>query len=87
MSIASARFPAAALVEALRGRTVVDAHCDGEGHDDVHLVLDDGTRVWVDVDVDPNVVVEARGGGRLELGPRGRLVVAVERPAHAGRAT
>jgi hypothetical protein len=79
MSVPPVRFPAAALVEALRGRTVVNAYCDAEGHDDVHFVLDDGTRVWVDVDVDPNVVVEGRGGGRLELGPRGRLVVAVER--------
>jgi hypothetical protein len=80
MTIASARFPAAALVDALRGRTVVDAYCDAEGNDDVHLVLDDGTQVWVDVDVDPNVVVEGRGSGRLELGPRGRLVVAVQQP-------
>jgi hypothetical protein len=87
MSIPPARFPASALVEALRGRTVVDAYCDGEGHDDVHLVLDDGTRVWVDVDVDPNVVIDGRDGGRLELGLRGRLVVAVERPKQPGRAT
>jgi hypothetical protein len=36
--------------------------------------------LWIDVDADPNVVVEATGGGRLELGPRGPLVVAVERP-------
>jgi hypothetical protein len=86
MSIPSERFPAAALVGALRGRRVVDAYCDAEGQDDVHLVLDDGTGVWVDVDVDPNVVVEGGGGGRLELGPRGRLVVAVERPEQAGRA-
>jgi hypothetical protein len=86
MSIPSARFPAAALVEALRGRMVVDAFCDAEGHDDVQLVLDDGTRVWVDVEVDPNVVIEGGGGGRLELGPRGRLVVAVERREPAGRA-
>jgi hypothetical protein len=79
-SIETARFPAAALVEGMRGRTVVDAYCDGEGYDDVHLVLDDGTRLWIDVDVDRNVVVEASGGGRLELGPRGRLVVAIKRP-------
>lgn len=80
VSIETARFPAAALVEALRGRTVADAYCDGEGHDDVHLVLDDGTKLWIDVDTDRNVVVEGSGGGRLELGPRGRLVVAIERP-------
>jgi hypothetical protein len=86
MSIPSARFPAAALVEARRGRTVVNAYCDAEGRDDVHLVLDDGTRVWVDVEVDPNVVFEGGGGGRLGLGPRGRLVVAVERREPAGRA-
>ena len=87
MTAPAARHPAAALVEALRGRTVVDACCDAEGNDDVHLVLDDGTRVWVDVDVDPNVVIEGRGGARLELGPRGRLVVAVERPAQPRQAS
>jgi hypothetical protein len=43
-------------------------------------VLDDGTKLWIDVDTDRNVVVEASGGGRLEPGPRGRLVVAIERP-------
>ena len=80
MRIETAGFPAAALVEALRGRTVVDAYCDGEGRDDVHLVLDDGTKLWIDVAVDPNVVVERPVGGRPERGPRGRLVVAVERP-------
>jgi hypothetical protein len=87
MSSGSERLPAAALVEALRGRTVIDAYCDGEGHDDVHLMLDDGTAVWVDVDVDPNVVVEGRDGGRLELGPRGRLVVAVGQRGQAWRST
>jgi hypothetical protein len=85
MSSGTERFPAAALVEALRGRMVVDAYCDGEGHDDVHLVLDDGTAVWVDVDVDTSVVVEGRDGVRLELGPRGRLVVALGRRGHVGR--
>jgi hypothetical protein len=55
-------------VEALRGRTVADAYCDGEGRDDVHLVLDDGTKLWIDVDTDRNVVVEASGGGRLVHG-------------------
>ena len=80
MRIETAGFPAAALVEALRGRTVVDAYCDGEGRDDVQLVLDDGTKLWIDVDTDPNVVVEASGGERLELGPHGRLAVAIERP-------
>jgi hypothetical protein len=49
-------------VEALRGRTVVYGNCDREGHDDVHLMLDGGSGVWVDVDVDPN--------GRRR-GPRG----------------
>lgn len=75
----TARSPAAALVDALCGRTVVDAGCDGEGRDDVHLLLDDGTKVWFDVDGEPNVVVEGPRGARLELGPRGRPVVAAER--------
>lgn len=79
-----ARWRAAALVDALRGRTVVDAYCDGEGADDVHLRLDDGTRVWLDVDVE-DVAVDGPGGARLQLGPRARLLVAVDRPTAAGR--
>ena len=63
-------WPADALVRALRGRTVVDAVCDGEGDDDVRLLLDDGTVVAVDA-----TVVDIREP--LALGPRGRLTVAV----------
>jgi hypothetical protein len=87
MDTPAARYPAAALVQALRGRTVIDAYCDAEGHDDVHLALDNGTRVWIDVDVEPNVVIEGPDGARLELGPRGRLVVAVQERAQAGPAS
>lgn len=46
------RYPARALVEALRGRTVVDASCDGEGVDDVRLLLDDGTAIMIDPELD-----------------------------------
>lgn len=69
----SERWPADALVRALRGRTVVDASCDGEGVDDVRLLLDDGTVVTIDatvVDVDEPI----------PLGPRGRLTVSIGRP-------
>ncbi len=79
MSTSLARWPAAALVDALRGRTVVDAYCDGEGMDDVHLRLDDGTRVSLDAEA-YDAIVEGTDGARLELGPRGRLLVAVDRP-------
>jgi hypothetical protein len=79
MSASLARWPAAALVDALRGRTVVDAYCDGEGMDDVHLRLDDGTRVWVDVGVE-DASIDLPDGDQLDLGPRGRLRVSVEGP-------
>jgi hypothetical protein len=41
------RYPARAIVDALKGRTVVDASCDGEGMDDVRLLLDDGTTLAI----------------------------------------
>jgi len=66
----SERWPAAALVRALRGRTVIDAFCDGQGMDDVRLRLDDGTVVALDATVEE--IVEP-----LELGPRGRLTVSI----------
>ena len=69
----SERWPADALVRALRGRTVVNASCDGEGVDDIRLLLDDGTVVTIDatvVDVDDPI----------PLGPRGRLRVSIGRP-------
>lgn len=65
----SERWPAASLVRALRGRTVIDATCDGEGIDDVRLRLDDGTVLMIDATV-VDIVDEL-----LPLGPRGRLVV------------
>lgn len=37
---------------ALVGHTVIDATCDGEGLDDVRLVLDDGTAVLIDAEFD-----------------------------------
>jgi hypothetical protein len=46
------RHPAAALVAALAGRTVIDATCDGEGVDDVRLLLDDGTAILIDAELD-----------------------------------
>ncbi|MGH2745353.1 MAG: hypothetical protein ACRDN8_23260 [Thermoleophilaceae bacterium] len=61
----SERWPADALVRALRGRTVVEASCDGEGVDDVRLLLDDGTVVAIDatvVDVDEPIPLRAYPG-------------------------
>jgi hypothetical protein len=46
--------PAATLAAALVGRTVVDATCDAEGVDDVRLLLDDGTVILLDVELDPD---------------------------------
>ncbi len=66
----SERWPADALVRALRGRTVIDAVCDGEGNDDVRLLLDDDTVVAIDA-----IAVETTEP--LALGPRGKLTVAV----------
>ncbi len=66
----SERWPADALVRALRGRTVIDAVCDGEGNDDVRLLLDDDTVVAIDA-----IAVEITEP--LALGPRGKLTVAV----------
>lgn len=65
----SERWPADALVRALRGRTVIDAWCDGEGMDDVRLRLDDGSVVTLDATAVDGVV------GPIDLGPQGRLVV------------
>lgn len=69
--------PAAALVAALRGRTVLDATCDGEGNDDVWLRLDNGSVVRIDAIVETATPVQPVDGGEpLELGPHGRLIVA-----------
>ncbi len=57
-------------MRALRGRTVIDAVCDGEGADDVRLLLDNDTVVAIDA-----IAVEITEP--LALGPRGKLTVAV----------
>jgi hypothetical protein len=46
------RYPAKALLEALKGRAVVDPSCDGEGMDDLRLLLDDGTTIAIDTELD-----------------------------------
>lgn len=46
------RYPAEALVEAVRGRTLVDGSCDGQGVDDVRLLLGDGTTIAIDTELD-----------------------------------
>ncbi len=71
---AKERWPADALVKALRGRTVVDATCDAEGVDDVRLRLDDGTIVLIDTELDeqPQAVALAE---QLSRPPWSQLVV------------
>jgi len=68
--------PAAALVVALVGRTVVDATCDGEGADDVRLLLDDGTGILLDaeLDADPESMALADQLGRAPW-PRLRILI------------
>jgi hypothetical protein len=68
--------PAAALVAALVGRTVVDATCDAEGVDDVRLLLDDGTAILLDaeLDTDPESMALA---GQLGRAPWPRLRVLI----------
>jgi len=68
--------PAAALIAALLGRTVVDATCDGEGVDDVRLLLDDGTAVLLDaqLDTDPESMALAEQLGRAAW-PRSRILI------------
>ncbi len=67
----SERHPAAALVRALRGRTVIDGSCDGEGMDDVRLRLDDGSFIALDVTAVHEVVCG------WDLGFHGRLIVTI----------
>jgi len=57
------RHPARALVNALKGRTVIDASCDAEGNAELRLALDDGTTILIDVepDVDSERFVLALG--------------------------
>lgn len=70
------RYPAKALVDTLKGRTVVDASCDGEGMDDVRLLLDDGTTVAIDSELNtsPYSLAMAEWLGRP---PWPRLVVQI----------
>jgi hypothetical protein len=70
------RYPVAALAKALTGRTAVDASCDGEGMDDVRVLLDDGTAilVHVELDTDPESVALAEALGRP---PWPRLLVCI----------
>lgn len=60
------RYPAQALVEALKGHTVIDARCDGEGVDDVRLLLDDGTTIMIDAELhtSPASIAMAQALGR-----------------------
>lgn len=58
------RRPAAALVQALKGRTVIDASCDAEGVDDVRLKLDDGTTILIDTELDQKSAPLAEQIGR-----------------------
>ncbi len=80
------RYPAHALVEALKGRTVVDASCDGEGVDDVRLLLDNGTAIMIDSELDtsPNSIAmaQARAGP-----PWPRLSVRIGGRGASGRST
>ncbi len=71
------RHPAAILVEVLKRHRVVDATCDGEGNEDVRLLLDDDTVVMIDSDLalDPYSETMARAIGRPV--PWSRLVVKV----------
>lgn len=70
------RHPAAALVAALVGRTVVDATCDGEGVCDARLLLDDGTTVLIDavLDSDPESIALAEQLGRAPWPRLGVLI-------------
>lgn len=63
------RWPATALPYALRGPTVVEPTADGEGHDDLRLLLDDGT-VCVILEA---AVTDATLGPDLPLPPYGEL--------------
>jgi len=76
MSPSGERYPAKALVDVLVGRTVVDASCDGEGMDDVRLLLDDGSAVLIHVKLDtaPESLAIAE---RLGRPPWPRLLVCV----------
>jgi hypothetical protein len=63
-------------VPALVGRTVIGATCDGEGVDDVRLLLEDGTAVLIDAELDrgPESVALAEELGRPPW-PRLRVLI------------
>src|SRR5918999_2152689 len=69
------RYPADALVKALIGRTISDATCDGEGMDDVRLLLDDGTAIPIhcELDADPESLTLAESLGRRAVAAPARL--------------
>jgi len=66
--------PARALVDALKGRTIIDASCDAEGNDDLRLFLDDETMILIDVEPDVDSEPLALALGRR---PSPRLVVRI----------
>jgi len=68
------RHPARALVDALKGRTVIDASCDAEGNADLRLFLDDGTMILIDVEPDVDSEPLALALGRR---PSPRLAVRI----------
>jgi len=71
----SERWPAHALVEALKGHSVIDASCDGEGVDDVRLRLENGVVIRIDARVtfsDDELLIEAGLAG-----PYARLDVTI----------
>jgi hypothetical protein len=69
------RWPGHALVEALKGHTVIDASCDGEGVDDVRLRLENDVVIRIDATVtfsDDELLIEAGLAG-----PQARLDVTI----------
>ncbi len=68
------RHPARALVDALKGRTIIDASCDAEGNNDLRLFLDDGTMILIDVEPDVDSEPLALALGRR---PSPRLAVRI----------
>ena len=61
-------------MDALKGRTVIDASCDAEGNADLRLFLDDGTMILIDVEPDVDSEPLALALGRR---PSPRLAVRV----------
>ncbi len=68
------RHPARALVDALKGRTIIDASCDAEGNNDLRLFLEDGTMILIDVEPDVDSEPLALALGRR---PWPRLLVRI----------